>query len=352
MNSDHDMTDSPSSRLLPCSCLVSSEGTVLSAPSQSAIPASAVTTRPWTTGAAWRREWELSASIHLQVRGHFIQSSVGVRLLSLLCSCDWIINTWQMTAILNRTFHSTSIKYKQYACVSKCVPTTATARSSRPLLAWEREAEIVFDGRGEIYSSQTVTWYAGSGQARLFAHNCSIIILSEICFCFHFSLYSSVCIFVCLWREAGTGDYRMKTDNAEDTQVHVCVCIRRGAVATASKREMQNMTALCVRVRLCVSMCSPVHVHLGGRKLRMRSKANNFIGGLHNSAAIPGVIVFPLRLSCRDESLMHSCLGIMDGMGKLLPSPAAGGGGRWRNEWGWWGWGSVRRTWMDCGQTV
>lgn len=58
----------------------------------------------------------------------------------------------------------------------------------------------------------------------------------------------------------------------------------------------------------------------------MRSKANNFIGGLHNSAAIPGVIVFPLRLSCRDESLMHSCLGIMDGTGQLLPSPAAGAG--------------------------
>lgn len=58
----------------------------------------------------------------------------------------------------------------------------------------------------------------------------------------------------------------------------------------------------------------------------MRSKANNFIGGLHNSAAIPGVIVFPLRLSCRDESLMHSCLEIMDGTGQLLLSPAAGAG--------------------------
>lgn len=45
----------------------------------------------------------------------------------------------------------------------------------------------------------------GGGQARLFARNCSIIILSEICFCFHFSLYSSVCIFVRLWQEAETG---------------------------------------------------------------------------------------------------------------------------------------------------
>ena len=58
----------------------------------------------------------------------------------------------------------------------------------------------------------------------------------------------------------------------------------------------------------------------------MRSKANNFIGGLHNSAALPGVIVSPLRLSCRDESLMHFCLGIMDGTGRLLTSPAAGAG--------------------------
>lgn len=50
----------------------------------------------------------------------------------------------------------------------------------------------------------------------------------------------------------------------------------------------------CVCMSACVhvSMCSPVHVQQGGRKLRMRSKANNFIGSLHNLAAIPGVIVF------------------------------------------------------------
>lgn len=80
----------------------------------------------------------------------------------------------------------------------------------------------------------------------------------------------------------------------------------------------------------------------------MRSKANNFIGGLHNSAAIPGVIVFPLRLSCRDESLMHSCLVIMDGTGWLLPSPAAGAGSGRRNEWGREG----EYTCMDCAQRV
>lgn len=66
----------------------------------------------------------------------------------------------------------------------------------------------------------------------------------------------------------------------------------------------------------------------------MRSKANNFIGGLHNSAAIPGVIVFPLRLSCRDESLMHSCLGIMDGTGQPLPSTRCRRWERRGNEWG------------------
>ncbi len=114
------------------------------------------------------------------------------------------------------------------------------------------------------------------------------------------------------------------------------------------------MTALCVCVRVCArlheSMCSPVHVHLGGRKLGMRSKANNFIGGLHNSAVIPGVIVFPLRLSCRDESLMHSCLRIMDGTGQLLPSPAAGAGSSGEMNGG--EGESICGTCMDCGQRV
>lgn len=82
---------------------------------------------------------------------------------------------------------------------------------------------------------------------------------------------------------------------------------------------------VCVSVRL--STCSP-QVHTGERELRMRSKANKFIGGLHNSAAIPGVIVFPLSLSCRDESLMRSCLVIMDGMDRLPPCPAAEAGSR------------------------
>lgn len=77
---------------------------------------------------------------------------------------------------------------------------------------------------------------------------------------------------------------------------------------------------------LHLSTYSPVHIHLGVSMLRTRSKANNFIGGLHNSAPIPGVIVFPLRLSCRDESLMRSFLGIMDGTGQPHPGPATGDG--------------------------
>lgn len=113
-------------------------------------------------------------------------------------------------------------------------------------------------------------------------------------------------------------------------------------------RVYDSTLFVCVRVSLRVPMCSPVHVHLGGRKLRMRSKANNFIGGLHNSAAIPGVIVFPLRLSCRDESLMHSCLGIMDSTGQLLSSPAAGAGSGGEMNGG--DGESTWRTCMDCGQ--
>lgn len=71
-----------------------------------------------------------------------------------------------------------------------------------------------------------------------------------------------------------------------------------------------------------VSMYSRVHVHLWGSTLRTRSKANNFIGSLHYSAPIPWVLVFPLRLSYRDESLMRSFLGIMDATGQLQPGPA------------------------------
>lgn len=67
--------------------------------------------------------------------------------------------------------------------------------------------------------------------------------------------------------------------------------------------------------------------------LRTRSKANNFIGGLHNSAPIAGVIVFPLRLSCRDESLMCSFLRIMDGTGQLQPGSASGDGSEGGMNW-------------------
>lgn len=51
----------------------------------------------------------------------------------------------------------------------------------------------------------------------------------------------------------------MKTDNAEDARVQVCVCVRRGAAAAAGEREMQCATALCVgvRPRVCVHVFAP-----------------------------------------------------------------------------------------------
>lgn len=113
-------------------------------------------------------------------------------------------------------------------------------------------------------------------------------------------------------------------------KIQVQFVFEREATSTRETAEKQEYkvddSTLSEPVSLRPSMYSPVHVHLGGSMLRTRSKANNFIGGLHNSAPIPGVIVFPLRLSYRDESLMHSCLGIMDGAAQLLPGAAAGDG--------------------------
>lgn len=57
----------------------------------------------------------------------------------------------------------------------------------------------------------------------------------------------------------GEGDRRMKTDNAEDARVQVCVCVRRGAAAAAGEREMQSVRRRFVLAcaPVCVSMCSP-----------------------------------------------------------------------------------------------
>ena len=66
----------------------------------------------------------------------------------------------------------------------------------------------------------------------------------------------------------------MKTDNAEDTRVQVCVCIRRGAAATASRREMQSVR------RRFVFACARVCVHVFTRpRSPGREKTENEIKG-------------------------------------------------------------------------
>lgn len=121
-------------------------------------------------------------------------------------------------------------------------------------------------------------------------------------------------------------------------KIQVQFVFEREATSTGETAEKQEYkvddSTLSEPVSPCPSMYSPVHVHLGGSMLRTRSKANNFIGGLHNSAPIPGVIVFPLRLSYRDESLMHSCLGIMECCGSATTWCCCRREVGERNEWG------------------
>lgn len=180
---------------------------------------------------------------------------------------------------------------------------------------------------------------------RQFAHNCSVLIVLEICFylwlfCFVFFFpYSCVLLCVCVCAPVMDGKIRWvaekggytKEDEIWKTQVQFVFereAKRTGHTALKQEYKVYDSTSL-EPGSLHWSMYSPVHIHLGGSTLRTRSKANNFIGGLHNSAPIPGVIVFPLRLSCTDESLMHSFLGIMDSTGQLQPGPAAGDGSEW-----------------------
>ena len=57
------------------------------------------------------------ANIQHRVSGELCWSLASANRHSTSISmCDWIINAWQMMAILNGTLNSTSIKYKQ--CVS------------------------------------------------------------------------------------------------------------------------------------------------------------------------------------------------------------------------------------------
>lgn len=155
-------------------------------------------------------------------------------------------------------------------------------------------------------------------------------------------LFAAVCIFVCLWERerqrksaqvAGKRENKVTMQCRDYTSANLSFLRekKRGNCNSEHAHHSVWQHVVCVCACLLLFMRSLVHVHLGGGKLRMRSKANNFIGGLHNSAAIPGVIVFPLRLSCRDESLMPSCPGIMDGTGQLLPTASTG------RVWEWMG---------------
>lgn len=119
--------------------------------------------------------------------------------------CDWIINTWQMMAILNGTFFSTPIKYKYiYRCASICASADATgaARCFYPDRETDRE-----EGRdcvwlqGWNFWHQAATWYAGRGVSPQFTHNCSILIVLEIYFYLCGFSFFFVCFFppVFLW---------------------------------------------------------------------------------------------------------------------------------------------------------
>lgn len=122
----------------------------------------------------------------------------------------------------------------------------------------------MFDGRGgEIYSSQTVTWYAGMGGRQ----DCLRVIVPSSSSQRYAFVFIFPCILLCVSlcacgkrrRRGGEGDRRMKTDNAEDARVQVCVCVRRGAAAAAGEREMQSVRRRFVLAcaPVCVSMCSP-----------------------------------------------------------------------------------------------
>lgn len=209
-------------------------------------------------------------------------------------------------------------------------------RSFKPLFSWQEE-----DGdcsprlRSKLLRCQTLTWYAGKGQGGCFSHHCSIVIvLSEICYCLFQapSLFipEFLCVYLCATVQDSEWWRKGNTDEGKNGifRSHECkFVLKREKRSSGERRQMCNAGLMAGRLflRACLSTCWPAKVHIR-RELRMRSKANKFIGGLHNSAAIPGVIVFPLRLGCTNESLMRSCLVIMDGIDRLPPCLAAGAG--------------------------
>lgn len=139
-----------------------------------------------------------------------------------------------------------------------------------------------------------------------------------------------LCVYLCVTVQDSEWWRKGNTDEGKNGifRSHECkFVLKRKKRSSGERRQMRNAGLMAGRLflRACLPTCRPAKVHIR-RELRMRSKANKFIGGLHNSAAIPGVIVFPLRLSCTNESLMRSCLVIMDGI-DWLPSCLAAGAG-------------------------
>lgn len=223
----------------------------------------------------------------------------------------------------------------------------------------KRRSEIVPRGGGgggaNFYSARHSLGMQGSDREAVL----HIIVLSSpssrryafVCpnplpfFFFVLSPSSSVCIFVRPRRTLSGGGRGIEEEGKNGIfRSHECkFVLKREKRSSGERRQMRDAALMAGRLflRACLSTCRPAKVHIR-RGLRMRSKANKFIGGLHNSAAIPGVIVFPLRLSCTNESLMHSCLIIMDGIDRPAPRPAAGAGSSRVGEY----------TCTDCGQGV
>lgn len=182
---------------------------------------------------------------------------------------DWIINTWQMTTILNRTFLSTSIKYKQCACVSICV--SASGASSHFELG-RGEQRLFLMAWGKIYGARQPL-----GMQRGDRGDCFHIIVPSsssqryafVCRAFFFpsaflSLCSSVCIFVWLCRTSSARE--RGTQRGEKMKyielMSANLCLKGGRRAMGESQWKWNTELMTGLLFLCVSLCVCPRVHL------------------------------------------------------------------------------------------
>lgn len=188
-----------------------------------------------------------------------------------------------------------------------------------------RRAEIVLHGRGaNFYGARHPLGMQERNKETVF----HIIVLSSPSSRLFvptpspfFFIPELLCVYLCATVQDSEWWRKGNTDEGKNGifRSHECkFVLKQEKRSSGEERQMRNAGLMAGRLflRACLPTCCPAKVHIRG-ELRMRSKANKFIGGLHNSAAIPGVIVFPLRLSCTNESLMRSCLVIMDGIDRL-----------------------------------